>query len=168
MILGTGYSTPERNDRAVSRIRELSSLSPEFQVLTKGRIVEREAAQKRLTTGDTTIDRDRLRHLIMEALDGPFSISNASKDRQSQKAWARYLRQLHQADKAYVRRFLDDEPLTPAEVKQFSEVVAATMRDAVLQIRQGSGAPAQKRRNRAAENGPEQEERAGWSRPASS
>ena len=62
-----------------------------------------------------------------------------------------YLRQLHQADKAYVRRFLDDDQLTAAEVKQFSDVVAATMRDAVLQIRQGAAAPARKRRNRPAE-----------------
>jgi HEAT repeat protein len=49
-----------------------------------------------------------------------------------------YLRQLHQADKAYVRRFLDDSPLLPEEVKEYSAMLSQTMRDAVLQIRQYS------------------------------
>jgi hypothetical protein len=55
-----------------------------------------------------------------------------------------YLRQLHQADKAYVRRFLDDSPLGPDEVKQYSGLVAETMRDAILQIRQYSARPPRK------------------------
>ena len=50
-----------------------------------------------------------------------------------------YLRQLHQADKAYVRRFLDDSPLQPSEVREYSAIVTETMRGAVAQIRRGSG-----------------------------
>ena len=49
-----------------------------------------------------------------------------------------YLRQLHQADKAYVRRFLDDFLLPPEEVSQYSNVVAATMRDAIMAVHQYS------------------------------
>jgi hypothetical protein len=56
-----------------------------YQVLVKGRIVERQAAQRRLTAGDPTIDRERLRRLIIEGLEGPFSVSNASKDSKSTK-----------------------------------------------------------------------------------
>ena len=49
------------------------------QVLFKGRIVEREAAQRRHPAGDTTIDRESLRSLNNEGLEGPYSGSNASK-----------------------------------------------------------------------------------------
>lgn len=49
-----------------------------------------------------------------------------------------YLRQLHQADQAYIRRFLEDPPLTPDVVRQYSDLVATTMRDAVLQVRHDS------------------------------
>jgi hypothetical protein len=45
-----------------------------------------------------------------------------------------YLRQLHQSDQAFVRRFLDDEPLSPAVVSEYSQLVRSTMESAVSQI----------------------------------
>lgn len=45
-----------------------------------------------------------------------------------------YLRQLNQADQAYTRRLLEDEPLTPQEVHEFSKMVGTTMRVAAEQI----------------------------------
>ncbi len=45
-----------------------------------------------------------------------------------------YLRQLHQADQAYTRRLLEDKPLTPQEVDEFSKMVGTTMRIAVEQL----------------------------------
>jgi len=45
-----------------------------------------------------------------------------------------YLRQLNQADQAYTRRLLEDEPLTLQEVHEFSKMVGTTMSVAVEQI----------------------------------
>jgi HEAT repeat protein len=44
-----------------------------------------------------------------------------------------YLRRLHQADQAYARRLLDDEPITVEQVKGFSEAVGTIMRETVQQ-----------------------------------
>jgi hypothetical protein len=52
-----------------------------------------------------------------------------------------YLRQLHQADKAYVRRFLDDTPLTPAEVREFAGIVSDAMKDSISNIERYKNAP---------------------------
>ncbi len=60
-----------------------------LQVLIQGRVVEREAAQNRLLTQDTTVDRDHLRKLILEALEGPFDVSKATQDPSYGKARAR-------------------------------------------------------------------------------
>jgi len=51
-----------------------------------------------------------------------------------------YLRQLHQIDQAYTRRLLDDEGMTPDEVKQFSDLAGVTMSQAVdrLSTRHGT------------------------------
>jgi hypothetical protein len=45
-----------------------------------------------------------------------------------------YLRQLHQADQAYTRHMLEDEPLTVQDVSDFSELIGDTMRIAVEQL----------------------------------
>jgi hypothetical protein len=45
-----------------------------------------------------------------------------------------YLRQLHQTDQAYTRRLLDDEPLPPQEVREFTQMVEATMAGAVQRL----------------------------------
>lgn len=45
-----------------------------------------------------------------------------------------YLRQLHQADQAYTRRLLEDEPLMPKEVEEFSEMVRETMLTVIRQL----------------------------------
>ncbi len=42
-----------------------------------------------------------------------------------------YLRRLHQADQAYSRRLLDDEPITFEQVKGFSDAIGDIMRDTV-------------------------------------
>jgi HEAT repeat protein len=44
-----------------------------------------------------------------------------------------YLRRLHQADQAYARRLLDDEPITVDQVKGFSETVGEIMKETVRQ-----------------------------------
>jgi len=44
-----------------------------------------------------------------------------------------YLRRLHQADQAYTRRLLDDEPITVDQVKGFSDVVGNIMEDTIQQ-----------------------------------
>jgi HEAT repeat protein len=46
-----------------------------------------------------------------------------------------YLRQLHQTDQAYTRRLLDDTPLLVGEVREFTEMVEATMAGAVERLR---------------------------------
>jgi hypothetical protein len=45
-----------------------------------------------------------------------------------------YLRQLHQADQAYTRRMLEDQPLTVQDVGDFSDLIGETMRIAVEQL----------------------------------
>lgn len=40
-----------------------------------------------------------------------------------------YLRRLHQSDQAYTRRLLEDEPMTAEEVREYSEVVGAILRE---------------------------------------
>jgi hypothetical protein len=45
-----------------------------------------------------------------------------------------YLRQLHQTDQAFTRRLLEDEALTPEEVRQFSKMVGVVIEDAVEQL----------------------------------
>lgn len=45
-----------------------------------------------------------------------------------------YLRQLHQADQAYTRRIIENEPLTPEEVNGFSAMISATMSNAIQQL----------------------------------
>jgi hypothetical protein len=44
-----------------------------------------------------------------------------------------YLRRLHQADQAYTRRLLDDEPITVAEVREFADLVGRIMDDTMEQ-----------------------------------
>lgn len=60
-----------------------------LQILVKGRVVEREAVHNRLMAGDPSIDRDHLRRLVLEALEGPFDAAGAGRDSRSPKAWAR-------------------------------------------------------------------------------
>jgi len=59
-----------------------------------------------------------------------------------------YLRRLHQADQAYTRRLLDDEPITVDQVKGFSDVVGHIMEDTIQQQLDGSkpNTPARGRR----------------------
>jgi len=50
-----------------------------------------------------------------------------------------YLRRLHQADQAYTRRLLDDEPMTVEQVKPFTDMVGSIMNDTVqLQLKGSS------------------------------
>jgi HEAT repeat protein len=55
-----------------------------------------------------------------------------------------YLRQLHQTDKAYARRYLEDAPILPDEVEKYGQIISDTMKKALRQIRYQSakiGAP---------------------------
>jgi HEAT repeat protein len=45
-----------------------------------------------------------------------------------------YLRQLHQADQAYTRRMIEEQPLTVQDVGDFSDLIGETMRIAVEQL----------------------------------
>ena len=45
-----------------------------------------------------------------------------------------YLRQLHQTDQAFTRRLLDEERLPATEVREFAEMVGATMDGAIVQL----------------------------------
>jgi hypothetical protein len=45
-----------------------------------------------------------------------------------------YLRQLHQTDQAFTRRLLDEERLPAEELKNFGEMVAATMTSAISSL----------------------------------
>ena len=44
-----------------------------------------------------------------------------------------YLRRLHQADQAYTRRLLDDEPITIEDLKGFADIVGDIMDDTMKQ-----------------------------------
>jgi HEAT repeat protein len=59
-----------------------------------------------------------------------------------------YLRQLHQTDQAYTRRLLDDRPLPAQEVREFTQMVEATMAGAVERL-----APVARRSRRDAAGG---------------
>jgi hypothetical protein len=48
-----------------------------------------------------------------------------------------YLRQLHQADKAYTRRLLEDQLLTASELEGFSKLVGENMRSAIENLTPG-------------------------------
>lgn len=45
-----------------------------------------------------------------------------------------YLRQLHQADQAYTRRMLEDEPMSVPDLDEFSNLIGRTMRTAVERL----------------------------------
>lgn len=53
-----------------------------------------------------------------------------------------YLRQLHQADKAYTRRLLEDQSLTTPELDGFSKLVGKTMDSALRQLASANGSDA--------------------------
>jgi hypothetical protein len=44
-----------------------------------------------------------------------------------------YLRRLHQADQAYTRRLLDDEPITADQAKEYTDMIGGIMDDTVKQ-----------------------------------
>jgi hypothetical protein len=48
-----------------------------------------------------------------------------------------YLRRLHQADQAYTRRLLDDEPITVDQVKDFSDLISSIMDGTIQQQLKG-------------------------------
>jgi hypothetical protein len=45
-----------------------------------------------------------------------------------------YLRRLHQADQAYTRRLLDNEPVTSTELKEFSEILGGIMAATIKEL----------------------------------
>ncbi|MEY3444663.1 MAG: hypothetical protein RLZZ519_2944 [Bacteroidota bacterium] len=46
-----------------------------------------------------------------------------------------YLRQLHQTDQAYVRRYLEDKSMTTTELKEYGDLISGTMQMALTQIK---------------------------------
>jgi len=50
-----------------------------------------------------------------------------------------YLRQLHQTDQAYTRRFLDDRDFPASEVSSFSDMVGRIMKNALSELSSQSG-----------------------------
>jgi HEAT repeat protein len=46
-----------------------------------------------------------------------------------------YLRQLHQADQAYIRRLIEDEPMKTAELQEFASIIDANMKAATAQLK---------------------------------
>ncbi len=52
-----------------------------------------------------------------------------------------YLRQLHQADQAYTRRLLENEPLTTQEVAAFSDIIEETIHDALAELANAARPP---------------------------
>jgi HEAT repeat protein len=49
-----------------------------------------------------------------------------------------YLRQLHQADQAFVRRYLEEGTLDPVTLAAYSDLITNTMRNAIAQVREPS------------------------------
>ena len=70
---------------AVDPITETTRL---HRVLLKGRMVEREAAQRRILARDPAIDRALLRQLLMRSLESDFG-AEVGRDDKSDKAWCR-------------------------------------------------------------------------------
>jgi len=52
-----------------------------------------------------------------------------------------YLRQLHQADQAYTRRLLEDDPLSTEEVAAFSDIIEETIHDALAELANAARPP---------------------------
>jgi HEAT repeat protein len=50
-----------------------------------------------------------------------------------------YLRQLHQADRAFLSRFIEESSITPAVVSEFSQLIGETMQGAITHIQQLKG-----------------------------
>jgi hypothetical protein len=50
-----------------------------------------------------------------------------------------YLRQLHQADQAYIRRLIEDEPITTKELQEFVSIIESNMKAATEQLKDQSG-----------------------------
>jgi HEAT repeat protein len=51
-----------------------------------------------------------------------------------------YLRQLHQADQAYIRRLIEDKPIATEELQSFAAIVDSNMKSAAAQLKaQGAG-----------------------------
>ncbi len=46
-----------------------------------------------------------------------------------------YLRQLHQTDQAYVRRYLEDKTIATTELKEYADLITATMQTALAEIK---------------------------------
>jgi len=52
-----------------------------------------------------------------------------------------YLRQLHQADQAYIRRLIEDQPMTTEELRTFASIIEANMKAAIAQIKKPAAEP---------------------------